>query len=119
MSKSLSSRLEELWADHEHQWLQLENLECHLDENARQKHQRIANLLNETPTHRRSQMQIFVLHKSNFMLIIEGKLLIGHLDHTSVDAMEQEAAAEACLQLEEDEMADNLLIHSTDQTLFQ
>ena len=62
-------------------------------------------------------MQLFVSHKSNFMLIIEGKLLIGHFDHTSVDAMEQEAAAEAHLKLEEDEMGDDLLIHSTDWTL--
>jgi hypothetical protein len=66
-------------------------------------------------------MRIFVTHTSDFTLVIEGKLLVGHLDHASADTVEQEAAAEARLQMEEDEKtaADDLLIRSTDRTLYR
>lgn len=113
-----SSRLEALWANHERQTRRIEDLERRLDENARRKRRRIANLLDEVPTHRRSHMRIFVSHNKNFTLIIEGKLLVGHLDHTSMKVVEREAAAEARLvAMEADE--EDALTRSTDRTLYR
>ena len=114
-----SSRLETLWKDHERRWRRLEDLERRMDECAMRKRRRIANLLDETSTHRRSRLRMFVTHRPDFTLVIEGKLLVGHLDHASAEAVEREAAAEARLQMEEDEVTDELLIRSTDRTLYR
>ena len=118
-SPSSCSRLEALWADYERRSRRIDDLERRMDENARRKRRRIANLLDEIPTHRRSHLRVFVTHNSNFTLIIEGRLLIGHLDHASVEAVEQKAAEEARLQVEEDETSNDMLIRSTDRTLYR
>jgi len=115
-----SSRLEALWADHERQTRRLEDLERRLDENARRKRRRIANLLDEVSVFRRSHLRVFVTHNKNFTLIIEGKLLVGHLDHTSMKAVEREAAEEARMQMEEEDVNSNdMLVRSTDRTLYR
>ena len=50
---------------------------------------------------------------------MKGKLLSGHLDHASAEAMEQEADDEARLQMEKEETTDERLIRSMDGTLYR
>jgi len=137
----MTSRWHSIWEERERQWLRLEDLEQRIDESAMRKRRRLANLLDETPTHRRSRLRLFCTHsilppqpapsppapvtgqsssdpskskpeqatpsvtpdvsktpsKSNetWKLLIEGKLLVGHLDHKSAAKVEQEAAEAA------------------------
>ena len=110
-SPSSSSRLEALWEDHERRTRRIEELERRLDENARRKRRRIANLLDEVPVHRRSHLRVFLTHNKNFTLSIEGKLLIGHLDHLSAKEFDEDAKAEGRSSHEDD---DDALARSSD-----
>jgi len=107
-----------------------------MDESALRKRRRLANLLDETPTHRRSRLRLFCTHSvlppqpaspgptpgpstgdpskpeekdpivipaavpkspsaETWKLLVEGKLLVGHLDHKSAAKVEEEAAEAA------------------------
>jgi chromatin remodeling complex protein RSC6 len=114
-SASSSSRLEALWEDHERCTRRIEELERRLDENARRKRRRIANLLDEVPVHRRSHLRVFLTHNKNFTLCIEGKLLIGHLDHLSATAFDENAGAEG-RSIHED---DDALARSSDRVPYR
>jgi hypothetical protein len=82
-----ASRLSQIWQQHQEQWKRIETLEQNLEEAVMRKRRRIANLLDETPKFRRSHLRLFVTHKTidadkhEYEIIVEGKLLVGHLDH--------------------------------------
>jgi hypothetical protein len=85
------------------------------------KRRRVSNLLDNIGTHRQSHLRLFVTHhetdkssaasnqgdaetpekqqqqQHKWTLVIEGKLLVGHLDHQSVDNVEKEAREKALM----------------------
>jgi hypothetical protein len=91
------SRLPAIWAHHNKQLDQIDDLEKRLDEQANRSRRRLASMLDQTATHRRSHLRLFVTHKydselSKYTLVVEGKLLVGLKDHASAAAVEQEGA---------------------------
>eukprot|EP00978_Attheya_sp_CCMP212_P002793 scaffold5715_cov55-Attheya_sp.AAC.4 len=74
-------------------------LEAHMERTARSIRRRIANRLDETPAHRNSHLRLFCTHhhhrhthtstgstkegQERWTLVVEGRLLVGHLDHAS------------------------------------
>jgi hypothetical protein len=80
----------------------IEALEGRLNDRAVRARRRTANLLEQAPTHRQSHLRCFVTHAfkeipptdesplpaSEWKLRLEGKLLIGHLDHASAAAVD-------------------------------
>jgi len=85
LPKMASSRLTEIWQTHNAQWQRIDELEKNMEEAVMRKRRRIANLLDEMPTFRKSHLRLFVSHKvikeQAYEIIVEGKLLVGHLDH--------------------------------------
>jgi hypothetical protein len=99
-----SSKLKYIWQTSiQDQWQRMEALEQKMEEAVMRKRRRIANLLDEMPSFRKSHLRLFISHKEkeeaasttadtadaavtsnsgkHFEISIEGKLLIGHLDH--------------------------------------
>jgi hypothetical protein len=88
-------RVPEIWEDFFEQMDEIDALEKRLNEHATRARRRTASLLDQTPTHRRSHLRMFVTHKydkdlSRWTLVVEGKLLVGHLDHKRAALVEQE-----------------------------
>jgi hypothetical protein len=87
------SKLAAIWANHEAQMARIEEFEKRVDEAVMRKRRRIANLIEELPAHRRSHLRVFLTHQwdqqDNCKLFIEGRLLIGHLDHESAKNMDE------------------------------
>ena len=82
-----SSRLNEIWQSYTDQWQRLDDLERNMEEAVVRKRRRIANLLDEMPSFRKSHLRLFISHRiinsieQSYEIIVEGKLLVGHLDH--------------------------------------
>ncbi|CAB9526164.1 expressed unknown protein (Partial), partial [Seminavis robusta] len=106
------SRLDEIWRQHLDQYRKVDDLEKRVDEHAKRLRRRVVNLLETQPTHRLSHLRLFVSHEERsvasdavvsihndasgttgvsqkWTLTVEGKLLIGHLDHASAEAFDQ------------------------------
>jgi chromatin remodeling complex protein RSC6 len=92
-------RIPEIWSHFMAQMDQIDELEKRLNEHATRSRRRIASVLDQFSPHRRSHLRMFVTHKkydletnSKWTLVIEGKLLVGLLDHKSSARVEQEGA---------------------------
>lgn len=80
------TRLPEIWEKFHRRVEQIEKLETKLDEHVKSFRRRVGCILDQTPAYRKSHMRLFVTHKCEptaWTLVIEGKLLIGLLDHAS------------------------------------
>jgi hypothetical protein len=94
------SRLPEIWAYHMAQLDRIDELERRLDEQATRSRRRVQSILDQTPANRTSHLRLFVTHKfdnalpnqSKWTLVIEGKLLVGLLDHQSAARVDNEGA---------------------------
>ena len=91
------SRIPQIWAHFNAQLDRIDELEKGLNEHANRARRRIAGVLDQTPPHRRSHLRMFVTHKydkilSKWTLVVEGKLLIGLLDHRSAAMVERDGA---------------------------
>ena len=92
------SRLPEIWAYYTAQLDRLDDLEKRLDEKETRCRRRITNLLDQTPSYRKSHLRLFLTHKNEqtpkniWTLVIEGKLLVGLLDHKRAAQLEKEGA---------------------------
>mmetsp|Transcript_27682 Transcript_27682/g.41903 ORF Transcript_27682/g.41903 Transcript_27682/m.41903 type:complete len:521 (-) Transcript_27682:219-1781(-) len=93
------SRIAEIWETHQDQWNRIGLLEKNMEEAVMLKRRRIANLLDETPTYRKSHLRLFISYRTNddetkdghsVEVIVEGKLLIGHLDHKRAKELDDE-----------------------------
>lgn len=132
-----SSRLPQLFNDYQQKLQRIDALERKLESLVSEKRQRALNILDETPTHRKSHLRLFVTHRcqqqqqeeesllspepsppslssammtattavntvvgsetqrkkrNKWTLVIEGRLLVGHLDHERANIIEKEAA---------------------------
>lgn len=81
----------------------IDDLERRINDRAVRARRRISNLLEHAPSHRQSHLRCFITHQyetipptetsplpaSEWKLRIEGKLLIGHLDHESAEAYDR------------------------------
>ena len=88
-------RLAEIWAHYNRQLSNLDDLEKRLNEQATRCRRRIASVMDQTPTYRRSHLRLFVTHSLDpnnhlWTLVIEGKLLVGLLDHKSAAMVDAE-----------------------------
>jgi hypothetical protein len=88
--------------NHHNQWHRADDLEKRIDEFAIRQRRRIASLLDQTPNYRQSHLRLFVTHQCdsdsiepNWTLVVEGKLLVGHLDHQSAAKVEEAALRKA------------------------
>mmetsp|Transcript_6047 Transcript_6047/g.8837 ORF Transcript_6047/g.8837 Transcript_6047/m.8837 type:complete len:516 (+) Transcript_6047:60-1607(+) len=98
-AKLPASRIAEIWETHQNQWNRIDLLEKKMEESVMLKRRRIANLLDETPTFRRSNLRLFISYRTkdgttedshSLEVIVEGKLLIGHLDHKRAKEIDDE-----------------------------
>ena len=93
------SRLGEIWKDFEQQSKRIDDMEKRLNETVMRKRRRITNLVDEVPTHRKSHVRVFV-HRvripdnnsktPSYCITVEGKLLVGHLDHKRATEVDNE-----------------------------
>ena len=102
-SSIVSSRLSDIWSHFGKQLDEIDDLEKRLNEKSCRIRRRVSNLLDQVPTHRRSHLRVFVTHKYDedsppedanrkWTMVIEGKLLIGMMDHMSAAKVDQEWA---------------------------
>ena len=88
-----TSSLDSIWKNHSMKWKRIEILESKIEEGVKAKRRRIAALLTELPAFRKSHLRVFLTHSLDtdgcYSLLLEGKLLIGHLDHTSANDMDK------------------------------
>ncbi|KAL3922826.1 MAG: hypothetical protein SGILL_001992 [Bacillariaceae sp.] len=94
-SKFSSSRVPEIWKRFFHQMERIDQLEKKVEEHVSRKRRRIQNLLDQMPSHRRSNARVFVTHQFEpysgiWTVVVEGKLLIGNLDHVSAARVDKE-----------------------------
>lgn len=87
----------------------IDDLERRLEERALSTRRRIHKLLERAPTHRQSHLRCFLTHQyenipptetsplpaSRWIIRVEGKLLVGHLDHESAVAHDAKTGYEA------------------------
>lgn len=86
-----ASSLSEIWSYFLNQLDRIDDLERRVTEHTRRARRRIANGLDQRqlqPSHRRSHARLFVTHQFDklsgiWTLVIDGKLLIGNLDHAN------------------------------------
>lgn len=93
------SRVPQIWEKFLNRIDQIEKLEAKLNEHVKRYRRRIACGLDQTPAHRKSHMRLFVTHKhlsesevhgrNTWTLVVEGKLLIGLLDHASAQHVDK------------------------------
>ena len=91
---TISSSLDFIWKNHKSKMKRIEELESKVEEGVRAKRRRATALLTELPAFRKSHLRIFLTHScvesdGTFKLLLEGKLLIGHLDHASANELDQ------------------------------
>ena len=88
-----TSSLDSIWKNHAIQMKRIETLESKIEEGVKAKRRRIAALLTELPAFRKSHLRVFLTHSlapdGFYTLLLEGKLLIGHLDHASANEMDK------------------------------
>jgi SWIB/MDM2 domain len=87
------SRLPEIWEAFHRRLEQIDQLENQLDEHVKRFRRRIGCRLDQTPAHRRSHLRLFLTHKCEptvWTLVMEGKLLIGLLDHANAIKVDKE-----------------------------
>jgi SWIB/MDM2 domain len=80
-----TSRLPVIWKAYLDSCQRIDELEKRMEDEVMRKRRRIANLLDEVSSFRKTHTRIFVSHRcvgeTSYEIIIEGKLLVGHLDH--------------------------------------
>eukprot|EP00980_Cylindrotheca_fusiformis_P030419 scaffold24796_cov211-Cylindrotheca_fusiformis.AAC.2 len=94
------SRLPEIWEYYMAQLQRIDELEKRLDEKVTFSRRRVQSILDQTPSYRSSHLRMFVTHKlenelpnqSDWTLVIEGKLLVGLLDHQCAARVDKEGA---------------------------
>jgi len=96
----LASRVPEIWASFFRRLEKIEQLEMRVEEHVSRSRRRIMNLLEQTPSHRRTHLRMFVSHffdkfKGIWTLAIEGKLLVGNIDHVSAAKVDGEGVMSA------------------------
>lgn len=102
-SSSTGSRLPQIWSHFLEQLHKIDELERKLDERATLSRRRVQIVLDQTPTHRHSHLRMFVTHQFQnhlphqalWTLVIEGKLLVGLLDHESAARIDEEGTLSA------------------------
>jgi len=110
-----SSELPHLLHQYQRYLHRLDALEQRLEESITAKRQRAAGLLEILPTHRSSHLRIFVTHhvdeeiecsanssttkKQKWTLLLEGRLLVGYLDHESAFLTDQESTSSSLTTL--------------------
>jgi hypothetical protein len=95
-----TSRVPEIWSNFFRQLNKIEQMEMRVNEHVSRSRRRIMNLLEQTPSHRRTHLRMFVSHffdkfKGIWTLAIEGKLLVGNLDHMNANKVDQEGVLSA------------------------
>jgi len=81
-----SSRVSKIWSNFFQRMENIDQLEMRVNEHVSRSRRRIHNLLEQTPSHRRTHLRMFVSHffdkfKGIWTVSIEGKLLVGNIDH--------------------------------------
>ena len=104
----LASRVPEIWSSFFRELHKIERMEMRVNEHVSRSRRRIMNLLEQTPSHRRTHLRMFVSHffdkfKGIWTLSIEGKLLVGNLDHANANTVEKEGVLSARAIAEENE----------------
>ena len=89
------SSIPSIWQAFFQQMERIDQLEKRVEEYVSRKRRRIQNIVEQLPSHRRSTVRMFVTHQFDkysgmWTLVVEGKLLIGNLDHISAEKVEKE-----------------------------
>jgi hypothetical protein len=101
------SRIPMIWETFFHRMERIDQLEKRIEKHISRKRRRILNILEQLPSHRRSTVRIFVTHQFDryagiWTLVIEGKLLIGNLDHASAARVNKEGVMSVRVETEDD-----------------
>ena len=89
------SKIPQIWNHFLEKLNRIDQLEKRVDEHVKRSRRRVQNILDQIPSFRRSHARMFVTHQFEkysgiWTLVIEGKLLIGNLDHDSADKVDKE-----------------------------
>ncbi|KAL3926735.1 MAG: hypothetical protein SGARI_005511, partial [Bacillariaceae sp.] len=90
------SQVPAIWQRFFQQMDRIDQLEQTIEEHVSRKRRRIQNMSEtQMPSHRHSNVRVFVTHKFDpysgiWTVVVEGKLLIGNLDHASAAKVDQE-----------------------------
>ena len=90
-----TSQVPAIWQRFFSQMDRIDQLEQRIEEHISRKRRRIQNLSEQMPSHRRSNVRVFCTHQFDqytgiWTVVVEGKLLIGNLDHVSAQNVDQE-----------------------------
>eukprot|EP00934_Nitzschia_sp_Nitz4_P006940 Nitzschia sp. Nitz4//scaffold75_size92586//34561//36207//NITZ4_004850-RA/size92586-processed-gene-0.6-mRNA-1//1//CDS//3329557690//6930//frame0 len=97
-----TSRAPEIWSRFYQQLDAIDDLERRLEERVKRYRRRIASSLEQAPNFRRTHMRLFVSHHCDlesssspasggtWFLVVEGKFLIGLLDHASAQQVDKD-----------------------------
>lgn len=89
------SRIPDIWKRFHQRLNAIDDLEKKLDEHVKRFRRRVTCALDQTPSYRRSHLRLFVTHtyeQTKWTLVVEGKLLIGLLDHASAQQVDKYGA---------------------------
>jgi hypothetical protein len=101
------SRIPMIWETFFHQTGRIDQLEKRVEEHISRKRRRVQNILEQLSSHRRSTVRIFVTHQFDrysgiWTLVIEGKLLIGNLDHANAAKVNEEGVMSVRVEKEDE-----------------
>lgn len=102
-SLSSESHLPHIWSHYLEQLQKIDELERKLDERATRSRRRVQTILDQTPSYRNSHLRMFITHQFQnalshqalWTLVIEGKPLVGLLDHESAARVDAEGSLSA------------------------
>ncbi|KAG7361597.1 SWIB/MDM2 domain containing protein [Nitzschia inconspicua] len=105
----IESRIPEIWNAFFRQMEHIDQMEKRIEDHISRKRRRIQNVLEQIPSHRRSTVRMFVTHQFDkytgiWTLVIEGKLLIGNLDHVSAARVEKDGVMSVRCQDDKEEL---------------
>lgn len=94
------SRIPEIWQHFHRRLNEIDELEKRLDEHVKRFRRRVTCAVDQEVPYRRSHLRVFVTHKnekneqdaSMWTLAVEGKLLVGLLDHASAQRVDKHGA---------------------------
>ena len=92
---AMSSQVPAIWQRFFQQMDRIDQLEQQIEEHVSRKRRRIQNLSEQMPSHRHSNVRVFCTHQFEpysgiWTVVVEGKLLIGNLDHASAAKVDKE-----------------------------
>jgi hypothetical protein len=108
VSITATSQVPAIWQRFFRHMERIDHLEKQVEEHVSRKRRRLQNLSEQMPSHRRTNVRVFVTHQFDpytgiWTVVLEGKLLIGNLDHASASKVDKEGVMTVREEVTDDE----------------